>query len=78
MYFQSQPKCDHLADNNHDDKFCPIQYIEAIIFASEMVHFDDNIREYKHGFLILNHWKVYSQYHLQCQHFADNEGDNRI
>ena len=78
VYFQYHLNCQYFADNKGDNKFLPIQCTQAIVFVSEMAHFDDNRQEFEHGLPRLSHWKVYFQYHLKYQHLAHNEVDNRI
>ena len=42
-----------------------------------MVPFHDTGRDYKLGLIPSNDKSVYFQYHLNCQHFSENKGDNK-
>ena len=77
VYFQYHIFCQHFPDNKGDNKQSLFQSIEWIVFAFETSLLDDNGREFKDGLLRLSHKSVYFQYHLFCQHFPDNGGDNK-
>ena len=42
-----------------------------------MVPLNDTRRDYKLGVISSSNKSVYFQYHLLCQHFPDNKGDNK-
>ena len=47
-------------------------------FACEIVHFDDNGREYKLRLMPIIRYMVYFQHHLKCQNITDAGGDNEF
>ena len=55
-----------------------MQSIPKIVFAAEMGHFDEDSLDFKLGFLPLRLQMAYIQYHLKCQEFTDNGGDNKL
>ena len=77
VYFQYHLNCQHFPDNKGDNKQSLFQSIQWIVFAFETAPLDDNGREFKVCLLRLSHKSVYFQYHLFCQHFPDNGGDNK-
>ena len=54
-----------------------MQSIEKIIFATEIVHFDEDLLDLNLGLLRLSLQMAWIQYHPQCQNFTDNGGDNK-
>ena len=55
-----------------------MESIQSIVFACEIVHFDDNGRELKIGLMLKTRNMVYFHYHLKCQDITDNGGDNEF
>ena len=55
-----------------------MQSIPKIVFAAEMGHFDEDSLDFKLGLLPLRLQMAYIQYHLKCQNFTDNGGDNKL
>ena len=78
FYFQYHQQCQHFSDNEGDNKPSLIEAIQEFIFVSETVHLDDNGRKVKLGLLTLSHCMMYFHYHMKCQHFTDNAGDDKI
>ena len=77
VYFHYHLNCQHFPDNKGDNKQSLFQSIQWIVFAFETAPLAHNGREFKIGLLRLSHKSVYFQYHLFCQHFPDNGGDNK-
>ena len=55
-----------------------MQSIPKIICATEMGHFDEDWLDFNLGLLPLSLLMAYIQYHLKCQDFTDNGGDNKL
>ena len=55
-----------------------MQSIQKIISATEIDHFDEDKMDLILGLLPLSLPMAYIQYHLKCQNFTDNLGDNKI
>ena len=55
-----------------------MQSIPKTVFAAEMVHFDEDWLDVKLGLRPLSLQMAYIQYHLKCQDFTDNGGDNKL
>ena len=55
-----------------------MQSIPKIVFAAEMVHFDEDWLDLNLCSLPLSLRMAYIQYHLKCQDFTDNAGDNKL
>ena len=55
-----------------------MQSIQKIVFATEMVHCDEHLFNLNLGYLPLSLSMAYIQYHLKCQNFTDNGGDNKL
>ena len=78
VYFQYHLNCQHFPDNGGDNKRSLFKSNQWIVFAFETAPLADNGREFKVGLLRLSHKSMYFQYHLFCQHFPDNGGDNKL
>ena len=77
VYFQHHLNWQHFPDTKGDNKRSLFKSIQWIVFAFETAPLDENGRESKVCLLRLSHKSVYFQYHLFCQHFPDNGGDNK-
>ena len=55
-----------------------MQWIQKIIPATEIVHFDEDLLDLNLGLLPLSLQMAYIQYHLKCQNLTDNGGDNKL
>ena len=77
VYFHCHLNCQHFPDNKGDNKQSLFQSIQWIVFALQMVPLNDNGRDNKLGLIPSSDKNVYFQYHLNCQHFPDNKGDNK-
>ena len=55
VYFQYRLKCQYFTDNGGDNKLSLIQSIPNIVFTSEMVHVDENWRNFSLCLLALTH-----------------------
>ena len=55
-----------------------MQSIEKIISATEIVHFDEDYMDFNLSLLPLSLPMAYIQYHLKCQDFTDDGGDNKL
>ena len=55
-----------------------MQSIEKIVFASGMGLSDEDLLDFNLGLLPLSLRMAYLQYHLKCQAFTDNGGDNKL
>ena len=77
VYFHYHLNCQHFPDNKGDNKQSLSQSIKWIVFAFEMVPLNDTGRDNKLGLIPSSDKNVYFQYHLNCQRFPDNKGDNK-
>ena len=77
-YIKYHLKCQEFTDNGGDNKLSLMQSIPKIVFAAEMGHFDEDWLDFNLGLLPLNLRMAYIQYHLKCQNFTDNGGDNKL
>ena len=77
-YIQYNQKCQDFSDNGGDNKLCFMQSIPKIVFAAEMGHFDEDSLDFNLGLLPLSLRMAYIQYHLKCQDFTVNGGDNKL
>ena len=77
-YIQYDLKCQDFTDNGGDNKLCFMESIPKIVFAAEMGHFDEDWVDFNLGLLPLSLRMTYIQYHLKCQDFTDNGGDNKL
>ena len=77
-YIQYHLKCQDFPYNGGDNKLCFMQSIPKIVFATEMGHFDEDWLDLNLCLLPLSLRMAYIQYHLKCQDFTDNRGDNKL
>ena len=47
-----------------------------VVVAPEMRNLDGKGSDFEHGVLFLDSLMVHFYYHLKCQEFTDNKGDN--
>ena len=55
-----------------------MQSIGKIVLATEIVHSDEDWLDFLLGLLQLSLQIAWIQYHLKCQNFTDNGGDNKL
>ena len=55
-----------------------MQSIPKIVFAAEIVHFDEDWLDFDLGLLPFSLGMAYIHYHLKYQNFTDHGGDNKL
>ena len=71
-------KCQDITDNVGDKKLWLVQWIQNVVFATEMGNLDDKGLDFMHGFLSSDSQMVNVHYHLKCQGIRENAGDNKL
>ena len=78
VYFQYHLNCQYITDNGGDNEISQKISVQWIVFASEIIRLDEVERIWDLFLPQLAEYMVYFQYHLNCQYFTDNGGDNEI
>ena len=72
-------KCQDITDNVGDNKRWLLQWIQNVVFATEIgKNLDDKRLDFMHGFLSFDSQMVYVNCQLKCQGIRENAGDNKL